>query len=51
MEKKKVIVRTNDGVFLNSKAFFVEYMDIIKSPYFTQLGFFFICSSANLSMS
>lgn len=34
MEKKKVIVRTNDGVFLNSKAFFVEYMDIIKSPYF-----------------
>lgn len=31
---EKMIIRSSDSVFLNSKCVFVEYIDIIKSPYF-----------------
>lgn len=31
---QKMIIRTADSVFLNSKSIFVEYIDIIRSPYF-----------------
>lgn len=36
MEEKKVMVPISSGdfVFLNSKAIFVEYVDIIRAPYF-----------------
>ena len=34
MEKEKAKIRAYNGIFINSKAIFVEYIDIIKSPYF-----------------
>lgn len=30
----KMIVRTNKEIFFNSKAIFIEYIDVLKSPYF-----------------
>lgn len=35
--KEKMVIRSSDSVFLNSKCVFVEYIDIIKSPYFLLL--------------
>ena len=32
------IVKTNDGAFINSKAIFVEYNDVIKCPFFVMLN-------------
>lgn len=31
---EKAIIRAYDGIFLNASSIFVEYIDIIKSPYF-----------------
>lgn len=31
---EKIFIQTNDSVFFNSKSVFVEYIDVIKSPYF-----------------
>lgn len=31
---EKMMIRSTDSIFLNSKSIFVEYIDIIKSPYF-----------------
>ena len=31
---EKMMIRSADSVFLNSKSVFVEYIDVIKSPYF-----------------
>ena len=31
---EKILIRATDSVFLNAKSIFVEYIDIIKSPYF-----------------
>ena len=41
---EKMIIRSSDSVFLNSKCVFVEYIDIIKSPYFL---FLYALSSAD----
>lgn len=34
----KIICRANDSLFYNSKCLFVEYMDIIKTPWFVLLN-------------
>lgn len=33
----KIFVRSSDKMFLNSRALFIEYHDVIRSPYFTFL--------------
>lgn len=35
--KDTIFMRSNDFIFYNSKAVFVEYLDIIRSPYFSLL--------------
>ena len=37
MSKEKMVIQSYDSIFLNSKVLFVEYIDIIKSPYFILL--------------
>lgn len=37
-KNEKMMIRSADSVFLNAKAVFVEYIDVIRSPYFSLLS-------------